>query len=77
MTFAITAPTSSRSGSFKGATFTEYFKTLRARTHNKRNARSLRALDERTLRDMGINRSEILSVVYTNSSERRIQYACD
>ena len=75
MNFALSAPTSSRSGSFRGATFTEHFRALRRRAQNKRDANSLRALDERTLRDMGIDRSEILSVVYADARERRTRYA--
>ncbi|KAB2912516.1 MAG: DUF1127 domain-containing protein [Hyphomicrobiaceae bacterium] len=37
----------------------------------------LRALDEKTLHDIGVDRSEIESVVYGEPSERRLCYKPD
>ena len=75
VTTATAARFRSRSGSNIGAQFISQLTNMRKRMKDKRDARALRALDNRTLRDMGINRSEIISVVYADHDERRINHA--
>ncbi len=47
------------------------FRAWQVEIDRKRDANSLAALDDRVLKDMGITRSEIISVVYGPKSERR------
>jgi uncharacterized protein YjiS (DUF1127 family) len=75
MNIALTAETYSRTGAFLGAAFAKHISEMRERSKQKQQARSLRSLDDRTLRDMGVDRSEIFSIVYADPDERRINYA--
>jgi uncharacterized protein YjiS (DUF1127 family) len=75
MNIALTAQTYSRTGAFLGAAFAKRISEMRERSKQKQQARSLRSLDDRTLRDMGVDRSEIISIVYADPDERRINYA--
>lgn len=47
------------------------FRAWQVEIDRKRDANSLAALDDRVLKDMGITRSEIISVVYGPNIERR------
>jgi uncharacterized protein YjiS (DUF1127 family) len=47
------------------------WKAINTHAERRRAEYVLRGLDSRTLGDIGINRSEIMSVVYTSSRERR------
>lgn len=59
-----------RAGSvFQG--IADRFHAWQAEIDRKRDANSLAALDDRVLKDMGITRSEIISVVYGPDIERR------
>lgn len=47
------------------------FREWQMEIDRRRDANTLAALDDRVLKDMGISRSEIISVVYCPDSERR------
>jgi uncharacterized protein YjiS (DUF1127 family) len=57
-----------------GRTFVAWLAAVRdrrrARRAQRRNIRALRGLDSRTLRDIGIDRSEIVSAVVTGREKR-------
>ena len=75
MNIEMTSRLLNRSRFEAGATVANYINSLRNRMKDKRDARALRSLDPRTLRDMGIDRSEIISVIYSDNTERRISHA--
>lgn len=49
---------------------TRLFQKMRDARNRRQTARALQSLDYGTLKDMGIGRSEIFSVVYGSPSER-------
>ena len=51
-----------------------FWTTIATHAANRRAERDLRAMDARLLKDIGIDRSEIMSVVYTPSRERTVSY---
>ena len=77
MKIALSAQTSSQAGSFLSSAISRRIGEMRERKMQKQQARNLRSLDDRTLRDMGLNRSEIISIVYADQEGRRIHYVRD
>ena len=51
-------------------TVRSYWKTMMFRNQQRRSVRQLRALSDHHLRDLGIHRSEITSVVYGRDADR-------
>jgi len=77
MNIAMRAQISSRTGSFLSTKFSKSINAMRAHAKRRKEVRSLRTLDDRILRDMGFDRSEIISIVHTDQHERRVQHARD
>jgi uncharacterized protein YjiS (DUF1127 family) len=51
-----------------------YFREIRRR---RRDVEALQSLDSRTLKDLGIGRCEIASVVYAGNADRRRNYVVE
>jgi len=64
------ASTSLQAGGFLSREWAAYWK----RHGQRATARILRDLDDATLRDIGLSRSEIDSVVYGTPGDRRVNY---
>ena len=47
------------------------WKAVRKHAEHRRAERALRAMEPRMLKDIGIDRSEIMSIVYTGKLDRR------
>lgn len=54
---------------------TGFFQRMRDARNRRQAAHALQSLDHNALRDMGIGRSEIISVVYGSPSDRRRSYS--
>ena len=64
-----------RSGQTFRAALERGYEAYCRNAERKKSVSALRELDDRVLRDMGFDRSEIISVVHTDPKERRIDYA--
>ena len=65
------------SSSGPGHSLRRWWETYWARRAQRASVHLLSSLDDRTLQDIGVNRSEIESVVYAKSGERLRQYSCE
>ena len=65
------------SSSAPGHSLRRWWETYWARRAQRASVHLLSSLDDRTLQDIGVNRSEIESVVYAKSGERLRQYSCE
>jgi len=74
MTYATQATPASRleqAGGFLKREWAAYW----TRNAQRATVRILQDLDDATLRDIGLSRSEIDSVVYSNARDRRVNYS--
>jgi len=67
------------SSSAPGHSLRRWWETYWARRAQRASVHLLSSLDDRTLQDIGVNRSEIESIVYAKSGERlrRYESICD
>ena len=73
-TQAISGPASPSRRHGVGGFLKKEWSAFRARSAQRATVRILRGLDDGTLRDIGLSRSEIDSVVYGTPGDRRLNY---
>ncbi len=64
-----------RSSTMELKTMTGFFQRMRDARNRRQTAHELQSLDHSALKDMGIGRSEIFSVVYGSPSDRKRSYS--